>query len=185
MFGNWKTSRSKGNNHTWVQHAQKVKYGLFQKQVHSGQILNMRFYACSGYLVVKNERTMPWTMSSMAFFKNQGQITPKWQVWSCENLNLSWDLTPVLVTCKFDKNQISNECASMETSFSHYSLWEVFLVLKGTCNTEVDDPIWLEFQLVWNFMPVGYLQVWRRSDKKWIVFGCHDNHSFNPICPKT
>ena len=37
--------------------------------------------------LIKNERTMLWTMSSMAFFNNQGQITPKWLVWRGQNLN--------------------------------------------------------------------------------------------------
>ena len=46
-------------------------------------------------------------------------------------LELIWDPMPVLVTCKFDKDQIINEDASVETSFSHYSLWEIFPVLKG------------------------------------------------------
>ena len=44
---------------------------------------------------------------------------------------LVWDLMPVLVTCKFDKDPIKNEHASMDTSFPHYSLWEIFPVLKG------------------------------------------------------
>ena len=44
---------------------------------------------------------------------------------------LIWDLMPVLVTCKFDKDPINNEHASIETSFSHISLWEIFSVLKG------------------------------------------------------
>ena len=44
---------------------------------------------------------------------------------------LIWDLMPVLVTCKFDKDLINNERASMKTSFSYYSLWEIFPVLKG------------------------------------------------------
>ena len=38
---------------------------------------------------------------------------------------------PVLIAYKFDKDLINNERVSVETSFSHYSLWEIFLVLKG------------------------------------------------------
>ena len=37
----------------------------------------------------------------------------------------------VLVTCKFDKDPINNERASMETSFPYFSLWEFFPVFKG------------------------------------------------------
>ena len=31
---------------------------------------------------------------------------------------------PHLVTCKFDKDPIKNECASVETSFSHYTIYD-------------------------------------------------------------
>ena len=34
-----------------------------------------------------------------------------------------WDLMNVLVPCKLDKDPINNEHASVETSFSHYSLY--------------------------------------------------------------
>ena len=62
---------------------------------------------------------------------------------------------PVLVTCKFDKDPINNECASVEPSFSHYSLWEFFPVLKGRArNTEVHDPTQLEFEVIRDFTPV-------------------------------
>ena len=60
---------------------------------------------------------------------------------------------PVLVTCKFDEDPINNERASMETSFSHYSLWEIFRCSRAS-NTEVNDPIRLEFELISDFMPV-------------------------------
>ena len=64
----------------------------------------------------------------MAFFQQfQGHIIPKWLVWSGQNSNSS----EILVTYKFDKYLINNEDASMETSFSHYSVPEFFPVLKG------------------------------------------------------
>ena len=69
---------------------------------------------------------MPLTVASMAFFNNQGQITPKWLVWSGQNSNSS-----EIVTCKFDKDLINNERASVETSFSHCGLWKKNPVLKG------------------------------------------------------
>ena len=37
---------------------------------------------------------------------------------------------PDLVTCKFDKDPIKNERASVQTSFFHYTM-VVFPVLKG------------------------------------------------------
>ena len=54
---------------------------------------------------------------------------------------------PVLVTCKFDKDPINNERASMATSFSHYSLREFFQCSRAR-NTDVNDPIRLEFELI-------------------------------------
>ena len=60
---------------------------------------------------------------------------------------------PVLVNCKFDKDLINNERASVETSFSHYSLCEI-CQCSSVRNTEVNDPIWLKFELIWDFTPV-------------------------------
>ena len=72
-----------------------------------------------------------------------------------------WDLMLVLVTCKFDKGSINNERASVATSFSHYSLWEIFPVLQGKLHwSEWSNPVGIWTRL-------GYLQVWRRSEKKW------------------
>ena len=39
---------------------------------------------------------------------------------------------PVLVTSYFDDDSIKNECASMETPFSHYKSMGNFLDLKGS-----------------------------------------------------
>ena len=39
---------------------------------------------------------------------------------------------PAQVTCKFDKDPVNNERASVATSFSHYRVGEIFPVLKGT-----------------------------------------------------
>ena len=95
---------------------------------------------------------------------------------------------PVLVTCKFDKDLINNKHAREETLFSQYtgSLWEIFPVLNG------DDPIRLEFELIWDFTPVldtckfgedPIKDDWEKVEtpfphyKSMGAFGCHDNHS--------
>ena len=83
-------------------------------------------------------------MSSMAFFNNQGQITPKVTILIRPEFELVRDLIPVLVTCKFDNDPIINERASVDTSFSDYSLGEIFPVLKGA---EVNEAIG------WNLKP--------------------------------
>ena len=77
---------------------------------------------------IKIKRTMPWTMSSMAFFNNQGQISPKWLVWSGQNSNLSEILCLSWLPASLTKIQsIMNVLAWRH----HYSLWEIFPVLKG------------------------------------------------------
>ena len=96
---NWTINKSpKGQRSlTWVQHAQKVKYGLQSRQVTSNNWPNfehMRFYTCSCYLQVSlrsDKKWMDYAPNShlMAFLHNQGQITPKWLVWSGQNSNSS------------------------------------------------------------------------------------------------
>ena len=61
-------------------------------------------------------------MSSMAFFQQSRENNSKVSGLIMPEFNSSWDLMPVLVNCKFDKDPINNERDSMETSFSHYSL---------------------------------------------------------------
>ena len=61
------------------------------------------------------------------------------------------------VICKSDKDPINADCASVETSFSRYSLWEIFPVLKAKSrvpNTEMNNTIRLEFELIWDLRPV-------------------------------
>ena len=70
-------------------------------------------------------------MSSMAFFQQSRANNSKVTGLIRPEFELVWDLMPVLVTRKFDKDLINNERASVETSLSHYSLWEIFPVLKG------------------------------------------------------
>ena len=47
-------------------------------------------------------------------------------------IELDQAFMPVLVTSNFDDDSIKNELASMETPFSHYSLWEMFQTVKGS-----------------------------------------------------
>ena len=53
---------------------------------------------------------------------------------------LAWDLLPVLVTFKFDKDLNNNELASMATLFSEKSFQ-----CSMAHNTDVNDPNRLEF----------------------------------------
>ena len=65
-------------------------------------------------------------------FVIQGQVTPKWVVWSGPKPNSSELLMPVLVTSNFDDDSIKNERASMETPFSHYKSMGNFLDAQGS-----------------------------------------------------
>ena len=64
-------------------------------------------------------------------FVIQGQVTPKWVVWSGLKSNSSRAFKPVLVTSNFDDDSIKNERASMETAFSHYKYMGNFLDAQG------------------------------------------------------
>ena len=52
-----------------------------------------------------------------------GLIPPK--------IELNQAFMPVLVTGNFDDDSIKNECASMETAFSHYKSMGIFLDAQG------------------------------------------------------
>ena len=63
-------------------------------------------------------------------FVIQGQVTPKWVVWSGPK-SLVRAFIPLLVTSNFDDDSIKNEWASMETAFSHYKSMGNFLDTQG------------------------------------------------------
>ena len=60
----------------------------------------------------------------------QGQVTPKWVVWSGPK-SLFRAFMPVLVTSNFDDDSIKNERASMEKAFSHYKSMANVLDAQG------------------------------------------------------
>ena len=94
---------------------------------------------------IKNERTMPWTMSSMAFFKNQGQITPKWLVWKGQNSNSSEILCLSWLPASLTKIRSRMNMLAWRDHFP-IIVYEKFFQCSRACNTEVNDPIWLEFE---------------------------------------
>ena len=93
---------------------------------------HVRFYACSVYRSASFIK-IRWKMKGLCPEQCQqsrannskvtGLIRPEFK--------FIWDLKPLLVTCKFGDDPINNECASLETAFFHYSLWEIFPVLRG------------------------------------------------------
>ena len=66
-------------------------------------------------------------------FVIQGQVTPKWVVWSSPKSNSSKLLC--LVTSNFDDDSIKNERPSMETALSHYKTIGNFLDTQGQLTT--------------------------------------------------
>ena len=95
---------------------------------------------------------MPWTMSSMAFFNNQVQITPKWLVWSGQNSISSKILCLIWLPASLTNIRSKNERAGVETSFFHYTT--IFFHCSRARNTEVNNPIRLEIELIWDVRPV-------------------------------
>ena len=61
---------------------------------------------------------------------------------------------PVLVSSKFDEDQIRNERASLQTLFSHYKSIGLFFRRARAPNSEWSGPICPKFELVRDFMHV-------------------------------
>ena len=122
--------------------------------------------------------------------------------------DLSWtkfkhiqDFMPVLVTSTFDEDPIKNECASLETPFSHFKSMANFLnaqghlTLKGVARSGQNSNS--SKILCLSALPASLKQIWSKTTEKrwrhlfphctckWLgAFPCHGNQSIDPICPK-
>ena len=110
------------------------------------------------------------------------------------------DFMPVLVTSKFDEDLIKNECASLETPFSHYKFMgnvldaQGHLTPKGVVpsgrNSNSSQTLCLS-SLSASLMKIGSklkALAWRHRIphyKSMGAFCCHGNHSFDGICSKS
>ena len=83
---------------------------------------------------------------------------------------------PVLITSKFDKDLIKNDCASLETPFSHYKYMGNYFVFRCSSTLKANSlgsgPIWPKFFLVRDFMPVLVTckfekDLIKATEKKW------------------
>ena len=103
--------------------------------------------------LIKNERTIPWTMSSMAFFSSQGQIIPKWLAWSCQNSNSS-----EILSLSWLPESLTKIWSIMNVLAWRYHfpmiVYDKFFQGSRARNTEVNDSIPQEFELIWDFTPV-------------------------------
>ena len=77
--------------------------------------------------------------------------------------------TPVLITCKFDKDPASGDSEKLETSFSPlYVYREKKSALKGEkIQSEYSDPTQFRTHSSFQACP-RYLQVWQRSNQRWL-----------------
>ena len=119
---------------------------------HSGQILNTWDFMPAQVIckfhkdLAKNERTMPWTTSTMAFFKNEGHITQFLFRWP--GFQLVRDLMPVLVTRKFDKDPSIMKVLAWRHDFPSLSF------MRNFSGAQESDPAGIRTQLGQNFVPV-------------------------------
>ena len=106
----------------------------------------------------KNERTMSWTMSSMAFFNNQGQITLKCLVWSGQNSNSSEIICLSRLPASLTKIRSIMNVLAWRNHFP-IIVYGKFFQCSRARNTDS------------HYKSMG-------------AFGCHIYHSFVPVCPK-
>ena len=109
---------------------------------------------------IKNERTMPsnkkwkdYALNNVIYslFQQSRANNSKATGLIGQNSNLSEILHLSWLPASLTKIRSIMNVLAWRHHFPHYSLWEIFPVLKST---EVNDPIWLEFGLIWDFMPV-------------------------------
>ena len=145
------------------------------------------------------ERTMPWTTSSMAFFNNQEQITPKWLVWSGQNSNSSEILCLSWIPASLTKIRSRMNVLAWRHHFP-IIVYENFFQCWRACNTEVNDPIrlnWISSKILrLSWIPANLAKIRSKmTEKMWRhhfshsnsmgAFGCNDNHSVDPVKHKT
>ena len=72
---------------------------------------------------IKTKMAMLPTRLNMLFFGMQGQVTPKWLAWFCQNSNSSQDFTPVQVICNFHQDSIKTEQAMLRSKVEYGIFW--------------------------------------------------------------
>ena len=87
-------------------------------------------------------------------FDPQGQVTPKWIVWSGRISNSSEILWLPLLPASMRNVQSKLKSLSIRQHFHHYKYIGVNFWHSKTSNTEVNSLIWLKFELIREFMAV-------------------------------
>ena len=116
------------------------------------------------------------------------------------NSKVTNPIRPVLITSKFDEDPIKNECASLETPFSHYKFMGNFLdsqrhvtpkrVIRSEQNLNLSKILCLPLLSASLTQIKSKLKAlaWRHCFPHYVSMGafcCHGNHSFDGICYKT
>ena len=96
-------------------------------------------------------KVLEWTQhfphyNSMVAMETSGRIWP--------NFELIQALIHVLITCKYENNQIKNSGENMMTSFSPLKVYGDFSRRSRAANSAVLGPIWPNFELVRDLIDV-------------------------------
>ena len=134
------------------------------------------------------------------FLGAQGHVNSKVTNPIRPEFELVKDFMPVLVTSRFDEDPIKNECATVQTPFSHYKSMGIFLdaqghlTLKGVVRSGQNSnssEILCHSSLPASLTKIGSklkVLAWQHSFPHYQSMGafcCHGNHSFDGICSKT
>ena len=87
-------------------------------------------------------------------FDPQGQVTPKWIVWSGRNLNSSKILWLPLLPASMRNIQSKMKSLSIGQHFHYYKYMGANFQHSRASNTEVNRLIWPKFEFIWEFMAV-------------------------------
>ena len=89
----------------------------------------------------------------LVLINNQGQITPKWLVWTSQNSNSYEILCPSWLPASLTKIWSIMNVLAWRHHFP-ITVYDKFFQCSRARNTEMNNPIQLEYELIWYFMPV-------------------------------
>ena len=152
---------------------------------------------------ISNVWKVNWTWRFHMYIENlirpQGHVTQKWLIRSSWNSNSSEILCLSWLPASLTKIRSKLNELAWRHHFPIISLWEIFRRSRAPYSVG-SGPIWLKFQLVWDFMPVlvsckfekNLIKKQQRKDSNIVfpiisqwVLSVDGNRSFDPICPKT
>ena len=97
---------------------------------------------------------LPHYKSIGKIFDHQGQVTPKWIVWSCRNSNSSDILWLPLLPASIRNVRSKMKSLSIGQHFHHYKYMWANIRHSRTSNTKINILSWPKFELIREFMAV-------------------------------